>query len=157
MTELRKMGSAQPRQQSTDTGVKLTTFIPMRIVRHKTNRIIVQPGADGEHTTRAGADATLLKALARALYWQQLLDSGRVANIAELAAAEGLDKVRVQKTLKLARLAPDIAEDIARGRDPVGLSLEFFIRRELPDDWKNQHQVIRELGGGTGQTLHTRT
>lgn len=146
MTELRKMGSAQPRQQSTDTGVKLTTFIPMRIVRHKTNRVIVQPGADGEHTTRAGADATLLKALARALYWQQLLDSGRVANIAELAAAEGLDKVRVQKTLKLARLAPDIAENIARGRDPVGLSLEFFIRRELPDDWDAQRRAVMALG-----------
>ncbi len=145
MTELRKMGQAQSRQRSTDAGVKLTTFIPMRIVRHKTNRVIVQPGANGEHATRAGTDATLLKALARALYWQRLLDAGRVANIAELAAAEGLDKVRVQKTLKLARLAPDIAEIIARGQDPVGLSLEFFIRRELPDDWGTQRQVIKAL------------
>lgn len=145
MTELRKMGLAQSRQRPTDTGVKLTTFIPMRIVRHKTNRVIVQPGADGEHATRTGADATLLKALARALYWQQLLDSGHVANIAELAAAEGLDKVRVQKTLKLARLAPDIAENIARGRDPVGLSLEFFIRHELPDDWDDQRRVIESM------------
>lgn len=54
--------------------------------------------------------------------------------------------MRVQKTLKLARLAPDIAEAIARGRDPVGLSLEFFIRHELPDDWSEQRQVIATLG-----------
>ena len=112
----------------TDAGVKVTTFVPMRIVRHKTNRIIVQPGANGENTTRATVDATLLKALARGLYWQQLLDTGRVANIAELAAVEGLEKVRLQKTLKLARLSPDMVEGIASGRDPVGLSFEFFIR-----------------------------
>ena len=149
MTEIRKMGRAQPRKQSTDAGVKLTTFIPMRIVRHKTNRVIVHPGADGQPGMRAGqgavVDPTLCKALSRAHYWQQLLDSGRLASVAELAVAESVDRVRVQKTLKLVRLAPDIAEDIARGKEPVGLSLEFFMRRELPDDWNEQRRVIGRL------------
>ncbi len=144
--EVKKTGLARSKKRVTDTGVKVTTFVPMRIVRHKTNRIIVQPGANGENTTRATVDATLLKALARGLYWQQLLDTGRVANIAELAAVEGLEKVRLQKTLKLARLAPDMVEGIASGRDPVGLSFEFFIRRELPDDWIEQRRVIAALG-----------
>ena len=146
MMEVKKTGLARSKKRVTDTGVKVTTFVPMRIVRHKTNRIIVQPGANGENTTRATVDATLLKALARGLYWQQLLDTGRVANIAELAAVEGLEKVRLQKTLKLARLAPDMVEGIASGRDPVGLSFEFFIRRELPDDWIEQRRVIAALG-----------
>ena len=146
MMEVKKTGLARSKKRVTDTGVKVTTFVPMRIVRHKTNRIIVQPGANGENTTRATVDATLLKALARGLYWQQLLDTGRVANIAELAAVEGLEKVRLQKTLKLARLAPDMVEGIASGRDPVGLSFEFFIRRELPDDWDEQRRVIAALG-----------
>ena len=75
-----------------------------------------------------------------------MLDTGRVANIAELAAVEGLEKVRLQKTLKLARLAPDMVEGIASGRDPVGLSFEFFIRRELPDDWDEQRRAIAALG-----------
>ncbi len=144
--EVKKTGLARSKKRATDTGVKVTTFVPMRIVRHKTNRIIVQPGANGENTTRATVDATLLKALARGLYWQQLLDTGRVANIAELAAVEGLEKVRLQKTLKLARLAPDMVEGIASGRDPVGLSFEFFIRRELPDGWDEQRRVIAALG-----------
>ncbi len=144
--EVKKTGLARSKKRVTDAGVKVTTFVPMRIVRHKTNRIIVQPGANGENTTRATVDATLLKALARGLYWQQLLDTGRVANIAELAAVEGLEKVRLQKTLKLARLSPDMVEGIASGRDPVGLSFEFFIRRELPDDWDEQRRVIAALG-----------
>ena len=149
MTEIRKMGRAQPRKHSTDAGVKLTTFIPMRIVRHKTNRVILHPGADGQPGALAGqgavVDPTLCKALSRAHYWQQLLDSGRLASVAELASAERDDRVRIQKTLKLARLAPDIAEDIARGREPVGLSLEFFMRQELPDDWDAQRRVIAGL------------
>jgi len=146
MMEVKKTGLARSKKRLTDTGVKVTSFVPMRIVRHKTNRIIVQPGADGENTTRARVDATLLKALARGLYWQQMLDTGRVVNIAERAAAEGLEKVRLQKTLKLAHLAPDMVERIASGRDPVGLSFEFFIRRELPDDWDKQRRVIAALG-----------
>ncbi len=44
-----------------------------------------------------------------------------MANIAELAEAEKM--VPVQKILKLARLAPDIAEQIARGEEPPGFLL----------------------------------
>lgn len=149
MTEIRKTGRAQPRKRPTDGGMKLTTFIPMRIVRHKTNRVIVHSVADGQPGTRAGqgavVDPTLCKALARADYWQQLLDSGRMASVAELATAERVDRVRIQKTLKLARLAPDIAEDFARGREPVGLSLEFFMLQELPNDCNEQRRVIAGL------------
>ena len=45
----------------------------------------------------------------------------------DLAKAEKVGLARMQKMLKLARLAPDIVEDIARGRQPVGLSLLFFV------------------------------
>lgn len=147
MTRLQKTGSAAHRSDSTTEGVRITTFIPMKFVRHKSGKIIVQP-SDHASNLRSGArasDPTLIKALARALYWQSLLDTGRVASVAELAAAEGTDKVRTQKTLKLARLAPDIAQAIARGEAPAGLSLEFFIRRELPHDWDAQRELIAGL------------
>ncbi|MEW5942926.1 MAG: hypothetical protein AB1710_03620 [Pseudomonadota bacterium] len=68
-----------------------------------------------------------MSALARAFFWQERLDSGRVKNMTELAKAEKIGLARMQKMLKLARLAPDIVEDIARGRQPVGLSLLFFV------------------------------
>jgi hypothetical protein len=35
----------------------------------------------------------------------------------------------------LARLAPEIVEDIARSRQLLGLSLLFFVENPLPDDW----------------------
>lgn len=121
----------------------------MRIVRHKTNKVIVHPGADGQPGIRAGqgavVDPTLCKALSRAHYWQPLMDSGRLASVSELASEERVGRVWIQKTLKLARLVPDLAEDIARGREPVGLSLEFFMRNELPDDGNEQRRVIGGL------------
>ena len=149
MTAMRRNGLAKREPRHTNAGVKFTTFIPMRFVRHKANKVIVHPGLDGGPGARAGqgsaVDATLLKALSRAVFWQHLLDTGRVSSVADIAAAEGMDRVRVHKMLKLARLAPDIAQDIAGGREPVGLSQEFFIRRELPDDWNGQRRVFAEL------------
>lgn len=152
MTTLRQTGRAESRSQKAEGGLKLTTFIPVRFVRHRAKKVVVHPTTDGRLATPAQigtptADAALMRALAKGLFWQQLLDEGRVANIAELAAAESIDKVRVQKTLKLARLAPDVVEDIAQGRQPVGLALEFFVRHPLPDDWTAQRQAIADLGG----------
>ncbi|MFN3397235.1 MAG: hypothetical protein ACK4ZS_01725 [Sulfurimicrobium sp.] len=96
-----------------------------------------------------------------------------VASIAEIAAHERIEKVWVQKMLRLARLAPDVVEDVARGRQPVGLSLEFFMRQPLPDGWEAQRDrkpawlqgVIRrptcartgkreEFGGPVGRNRH---
>jgi hypothetical protein len=150
MKGLTATGNAQVVQRGHGDGVKLTTVIPMRIVHHRFNKVNIRPGhttdPDGERNWQAAMDANLIKALSRAMYWQHLLDSGRVANIAELARAEGLEKMRVQKTLKMARLAPSIVERIARGRGPVGLSFEFFVRKLLPHDWQEQEVLFAAMG-----------
>ncbi|MEW6312936.1 MAG: hypothetical protein AB1513_02635 [Pseudomonadota bacterium] len=51
----------------------------------------------------------------------------------------------MQQMPEFARLAPDIVEGIARGRQPVGLSLLFFVESPLPDDWNAQRRVIGGL------------
>lgn len=146
---LRTTGTAKMSVSGQGDAVKLTTVIPMRIVRHRFSKVIVRPtdvpNSEGERNWQAAMDAHLIKALARAVYWQDLLDTGRIANISELAKSEGLEKMRVQKTLKMARLAPAIVEQIARGQGPVGLSFEFFVRKPLPHDWAEQKVVLGEL------------
>ena len=148
MRALHQNGTAESKAQQTDAGVKLTTFIPVRFVRHKAKKVVIEPTLGGRLATPLNpgqapmVDDNLMKALARGIYWQQLLDQGKVESINALAAAEGGDRVRVYKILKLARLAPEIVEDIARCRQPVGLSLEFFLRNPLPDDWDEQRRVI---------------
>lgn len=150
MRGLEQIGQAKSSTARLDEGIKLTTFIPVRFVRHKARKVVVEPTTPGRMAARkipgqaAACDETLMRALAKGFFWQELLDSGRVASIAEIAAHEGIEKVRVQKMLRLARLAPDVVEDIAMGRQAVGLSLEFFMRNPLPDDWGAQREAISE-------------
>ncbi len=90
-------------------------------------------------------DKNLMASLAKAFFWREMLDTRRVKNMTELAKAEKMGLARMQKMLKLGRLAPDIVEEIARGRQPVGLSLLFFVENPLPDDWSAQRAVIGAL------------
>lgn len=60
-------------------------------------------------------------------------------------AATRTGPVRMQKILGLARLAPDIVEAFARGRQPVGPSPLFFAGNPLPDEWNAQRDVIGGL------------
>ncbi len=60
-------------------------------------------------------------------------------------AAARTGPARMRKKWKLARLAPDIAEEIARGRQPVGLSLLLFAGNPLHDDWNLQRDAIGGL------------
>lgn len=129
----------------------LRTFIPVRFVRRKARKEVVEPTPQGRMTSPlnpgrpTSVDENLMRALAQAFFWQEMLDSGRVKNMTELAKAEKIGLARMQKMLKLARLAPEIVEDIARGRQPVGLSLLFFVENPLPDDWNEQRDVIGGL------------
>ncbi len=151
MRGLQQTGHAESHSLKLDQGIKLTTFIPVRFVRHKARKVVVEPTMPGRLATplnpgRASAvDENLMTALARAFFWQELLDSGRVRNMTELAKAEKMGLARMQKILKLARLAPDIVEEVARGRQPAGLALLFFVENQLPDDWERQRRVIAAL------------
>jgi hypothetical protein len=148
---LEQIGQARSNTAKFDDGIKLTTFIPVRFVRHKARKVVVEPTTPGRMASPlnpgrpTSVDENLMSALARAFFWQDLIDSGRVKNMTELAKAEKIGLARMQKMLKLARLAPDIVEDIARGRQPVGLSLLFFVENPLPDDWNAQRSVIGGL------------
>ena len=151
MRGLQQTGQATSNSLRLDDGIKLTTFIPVRFVRHKARKIVVEPATPGRMATpmnpgrAAAVDENLMNALVRAFFWQDLIDSGRVKNMTELAKAEKVGLPRMQKILKLARLAPDIVEEIARGRQPAGLALLFFVENRLPDDWNEQRRVIGGL------------
>ena len=151
MRGLQQTGQATSNSLKLDDGIKLTTFIPVRFVRHKARKIVVEPTTPGRMATpmnpgrAAAVDENLVSALTRAFFWQELIDSGRVKNMTELAKAEKVGLPRMQKILKLARLAPDIVEEIARGRQPAGLALLFFVENRLPDDWNEQRRVIGGL------------
>jgi hypothetical protein len=117
-------------------GETITIHIPMTFRRRGGRKTIVTP--DGAPwVPRPWVDNALVKALARAFRWQRMLESGRYANLTELAAAEKVTLPYLTSVLPLTRLAPDLVEMFLDGTNPVELRLRDLIS-SLPSDWNAQ-------------------
>ena len=123
----------------------LTVRIALRLARRGGRKRILAP--DGRELTppaRPQPDTVLVKALARAWRWQQLLDQGVHASISEIADAEKINKSYVSRILRLALLAPDLVEAVLAGTADQALLLAR-LERPLPLDWEEQRAVLRRL------------
>jgi hypothetical protein len=120
----------------------ITVRVPLRIRRRPGRKTIVTPVVDGlpTHTTTR-ADPTLLKALARAFWYQRMLDTGTYTTIAEMAAGEKLDRGYLGRLLQLTLLAPDIVEAIVEGKQPEGMMLPRLME-PFPADWSQQQRLV---------------
>jgi hypothetical protein len=83
----------------------------------------------------------MIKAVARAFRWREILESGAHATIAEIAAAEKINESYVGRVLRLTLLAPGIVEAILGGQQPAGLQLEDLLMR-FPEEWREQQVEI---------------
>ena len=66
----------------------------------------------------------VVELLRKAIEWQALLESGKIASQAESARQEGITRARVTQVMGMLRLAPEIQEQIQSlpdiaGRSPV--------------------------------------
>ena len=80
---------------------------------------------------------SLLRAIALSWKWSDMLFSGEVANIPQLAKTVRLSEAYVTRIVSLFNLAPSIVEDILNGNIPDGLSLAQ-LTEGLPDSWQEQ-------------------
>jgi hypothetical protein len=87
--------------------------------------------------------------MARAFYWQHLLDTGVMASGSAIARAEKLHHSVVNELLRLTLLAPDIVEQFMTGRQPPRLTLMWFQRNRLMVDWQAQRERVASFGEGT--------
>ncbi len=87
----------------------VTVHIPFRLVKRGGRKEMQLP--DGASSQRK-MDNTLVKALARAFRWKQMLESGEFATIAELAEREGIAPSYMTRVMRLTLLAPNIVEAI---------------------------------------------
>ncbi len=70
----------------------------------------------------------MVKAIARAFRWRDMLESGEYATIREIAAAEKINETYVGRVLRLTLLAPDIVEGILKGWQPAEMTLATLMR-----------------------------
>jgi len=97
----------------------------------------------------SAADTTLVKALARAFRWRQMMETGRFVTIDEFAAAEKINSSYVSRLLRLTLLAPDIVQAILDGQQPEGMTLPALME-PFPVGWGLQAGVKFALLKQTG-------
>lgn len=112
----------------------VTLHVPFRVVRRGGRKEMQVP--DGAALPRR-TDNSLVKALARAFRWKQMLESGEFATIAELAEREGIAPSYMARVLRLTLLAPDTVEAILNGTQGPGVTLARVLE-SIPLEWCEQ-------------------
>jgi hypothetical protein len=132
----------QPTITVTETG-NLHIHIPMLIRRMRGRKVIIAPKAlDGDvPDSPEMVQTAIVQALARASSWADILESGEVKSISDLAMNLDVDNSYVARILKLSTLAPDIVEAILNGEEPTGLSLAK-LTKTFPTDWNEQRAMF---------------
>jgi hypothetical protein len=115
----------------------ITVHVPFRLVK-RGGRKEMQLPEGAAHPRKP--DSALIKALARAFRWKQLLESGEFATTAELATRESIPSTYVARVLRLTLLAPELIEAILDGRQPRALTLPTLMK-PFPMAWKEQWPI----------------
>ena len=88
----------------------------------------------------------MVKAIARAFRWLQLLENGTYATIAEIAEAEKINETYVGRLFRLTLLAPDLVETIVNGNHSAEITLATLMR-PFPIIWRSQRAGIGNDAG----------
>ena len=124
-------------------GCILTIQVPMTFKTRGGRKLVISPdGVPSWAEPRTHVDYTMVKALARALRWRKLLETGVYITVEEIAAAEKINTSYVSRILRMTLLAPDIIEMIVDGRHPSDLTL-MGLMKPFPVQWKEQEQQFR--------------
>jgi len=126
-------------------GESIVIDIPMTFRRRgKRKEIVLPPGAAAPASPRPPSPLAL--AISRAIRWQEMIESGAVESISDLARRLKLDPSFVARTIRLAALAPAIIEALLDGQEPDGLSLRL-LRKDIPLVWQEQREVASFSAG----------
>ena len=80
---------------------------------------------------------TLIRAIARARYWANLIASGEVSTVRELAKRSGLDRHSVTVQLRCAVLSPRITKEVLDGNRPSEMTVAQMTHN-IPLEWSAQ-------------------
>jgi hypothetical protein len=122
---------------------RITTRTPFKLKRRPGIKTLVmapktvEGHLNGECMDKSSQIA-LFQGLARAHYWQRLLDAGEVRSGSEIAQLEELDPSTVNELLRLTLLDPSLVMDILEGRQPQEVNMLWFTRNALPNLWQEQ-------------------
>ena len=120
--------------RATPTPETITIHVPFSLVKRGGRKEMQLPAGVPQQRKR---DNALVKALARAVRWKRMLESGDFANIAELAEREGIAPSYMTRVLRLTLLAPDIVEAILDGTQGPEVTLAKLMP-PFSEHWQSQ-------------------
>lgn len=132
------------RSKSADgSELRISTRGPFKLKRRPGRKTLLMPPETAEgHLANACLDqsshVTLFQGLARAYYWQRLLDAEEVGSGSEIAKLEGLHPSTVNELLRMTLLDPSLVIDILEGKPPKDVSMLWFATNALPNLWNEQ-------------------
>lgn len=126
-----------------DDNLRITTRVPFKLKRRPGIKTVVMASETAEghlngNCMDKSSQIALFQGLARAHYWQRLLDAGEVRSGSEIAKLEKLDPSTVNELLRLTLLDPSLVIDILEGKQPQQVSMVWLTRNALPDLWHEQ-------------------
>jgi hypothetical protein len=92
---------------------------------------------------RPSRGTAMVKAIARAFRWREMIESGTCATIREIATAENINETYVGRTLRLTLLAPDVVQGILAGRQSATVAMSQLMEG-FPLEWKAQCAFLSE-------------
>ena len=94
----------------------LTIRVPFEMRKRGGRKQIISPDGTAPNLATPKTNTAVIKAIARAFRWRDLLESGAYQTIDELAKAEEINPSYLSRTLRLTLLAPDTVEAALNGR-----------------------------------------
>jgi hypothetical protein len=132
-----------------DGGRTVTVRVPISIRRRGGRKLVFAP--DGTEVATAvprRIDNAMVKAIARAFRWREMMENGTHATITEIADAEKINESYIARVLRLTLLAPDVVEAVLGGRQPPNMKLDDILQRfsiDWREQWKEMHVVGKEV------------
>jgi len=137
--ELERPGAASVVESSDG---KLSINVPINLKRRSGRRLITLPDGTVQEPRPWDTQPTPLQlALARGHRWLQMMETGEVSSLREIAQLEGLDNSYISRMVNLTTLAPDIVEAILDDCLPPNITL-FDLAVDPPRLWSEQRDRV---------------
>ena len=137
----------QARNRTSDKTV--TVHVPMTFQNRGGRKLVVVPRNAPQRPPQRSIESPLARLLVRAFRWKRLLEIGEHATLADLAAAEKVDKSNLSKVLRLTLLSPDIVAAILDRTEPGDLQIERLLK-PFPVEWEEQRDSLLSPASNQG-------
>jgi hypothetical protein len=118
-----------------------TVRVPISIRRRGGRKLVLAP--DGSNVKAAPVarriDSAMVKAIARAFRWREMLENGTHPTIAEIAAVEQINPSYISRVMRSTLLSPHLIQAILDGQQTSQLTLPKLMK-PFPVTWREQAQ-----------------